>query len=222
MNDITVGSLRINEVRTTTGKKMLAAFRENGTRLLMDVTSSAIEDGQNGYVFDNKLIISVHWANFTDEDIKQTVKSAIKIRFTPSDAGFWTTIKFGTYAWGDVITLPGLMNSFNDTMMPITDVVLLISDSSNGRLIAVKNAPLDNDLGIFLRSRNKISYDYFNNSGFKRLSYRLTSELIADWETATAAVTHKMLSVDASSLATSVGTVGVDIGEDNTVRTVRY
>ena len=70
MNEVRLGSTRIDRVTTTEGKKMLAAYRADNTRLLMDIMSYAIEDGQTGYMFDNKLIIVVHWKDFSEEDFK--------------------------------------------------------------------------------------------------------------------------------------------------------
>lgn len=220
MQDINIGSLRLGEVTTTTGKKMLAAYRQNGTRLLMDVTAAAIEDGQHGYLFDNKFIITVHWRGFTDEDRLQTTASGIKLRFLPTANGFWTTVRFGTYRWGDVITLPGLMTSFNDGEMPFTDVVFIFIDSADGTPIAVRRLPLDDETGEFLRERSAAAYSWFASSGYKQPKYRLLSDLIRDWDTASAEITHRMTSNDASMLATAFGTVGIDADRDNNISRV--
>ena len=177
MQEIKIGSLRLGEVTTTTGKRMLAAYRENGTRLLMDITASAIEDGQNGYLFDNKFIITVHWRGFSAEDKMQTAASGIKLRFLPTENGFWATVRFGTYRWGDVITLPGLMTSFNDLDAPFTDVVFVFVDSADGTPVAVRRLPLDDETGDFLKTRCKTAYDWFAASGYKQPKYRLLSDL---------------------------------------------
>ncbi len=217
MNDINIGSLRIGEVTTTTGKKMIAAYRANGTRLLMDVTAAAIGDGQNGYMFDNKLIITVHWKNFTSEDKTQTAASGIRLRFLPTENGFWTVVRFGTYRWGDVITLPGLMTSFNEPDTPFTDVIFVFVDSTDGTPIAVRRLPLDDVTGEFLSKRSKTAYEWFASSGYKQQKYRLLSDLCRDWEEASAAVTRKMTIGDASVLASSIGAVGIDCDSDNNI-----
>lgn len=217
MQEIKIGSLRLGEVTTTTGKRMLAAYRENGTRLLMDITASAIEDGQNGYLFDNKFIITVHWRGFSAEDKMQTAASGIKLRFLPTENGFWATVRFGTYRWGDVITLPGLMTSFNDLDSPFTDVVFVFVDSADGTPVAVRRLPLDDETGDFLKTRCKTAYDWFAASGYKQPKYRLLSDLCRDWETASAGITRRMTSNDAAMLASAFGSVGIDVDRDNNV-----
>lgn len=217
LQEINIGTLRIGEVTTTTGKKMLAAYRENGTRLLMEMTAAAVDDGQNGYMFDNKYIIVVHWNGFTSEDRIQTTESGIKLRFLPTENGFWATVRFGSYRWGDVITLPGLMSSFNDRDKPFTDVAFIFVDSSDGTPIAVRSFPLDGETGAFLRDRCNAAYDRFAASGMKQPKYRLLSELVRDWEAASETVTRRMTSTDASMLASAFGTVGLDIDKNNNI-----
>ncbi len=217
MNDINIGSLRLGEVTTTTGKKMLAAYRSNGTRLLMDVTAAAIEDGQNGYMFDNKFIITVHWKNFSAEDRAQTAQSGIRLRFLPTENGFWTVVRFGTYRWGDVITLPGLMNSFNEPNTPFTEVIFVFADSEDGTPISLRRLPLDEETGEFLAARCKVAYNWFARSGFKQEKYRLLTDLCRDWEAASAQITSRMTSSDAAMLATAFGAVGIDADGSNNI-----
>lgn len=183
----------------------------------MEVSQSSVEDGQNGYLFDNKYIIVVHWNGFSDEDRIQTTQSGIKLRMLPTENGFWTTVRFGTYRWGDVITLPGLMTSFNDLSSPFTDLIFLFVDSSDGTPVAIRSFPLDTETGEFLKNRCRVSYDWFASSGRKKPQYRLLSELNNDWEAASDSIIRRMTSNDAAMLASAVGSVGLDIDKDNNI-----
>lgn len=194
MNEVRLGSTRIARVTTTEGKKMLAAYRADNTRLLMDIMSYAIEDGQTGYMFDNKLIIVVHWKDFSEEDKAQTAASDIRLRFCAVENGFWCYVKFGNYDWGDVITLPGLISGFNSADRAVTDIVFFFVDSATGEPIAMRTMPLTAKAGSMLSQKNGKAYSWFSRSGYKALSYTRVSELFNDWLTASSHITEAMVS----------------------------
>lgn len=163
-------------------KILYYAQRKNGASILMDVLAEDIPDGQTAYMFDNKLIITVHWKDFKSED-ENNIYSDIKLRMAPFfEWGLTFWVKFGSYKWGDILTMPGLLSSFN-AEKTFTEVVFLFVDSTNGQPIAIRVMPLNNKIGNLIYNGNYVSYEYFHRSGKCRQSYQKTEIplLFSDW-----------------------------------------
>ena len=217
-----LGTTTITDVVTKTGKKMIAAFREDGTRILMDVTDRAIPDGQTSYMFDNKLIVTVHWNGFTDEDVAQTLHSEILFRMGMMKSGLCMFVKFGNYPWGDVLNLPGIMGSFNDPNKVFTDLVFIFVDSDNGSVIGIREIPLNGEISNYIAAGNAQSYIFFNESGFKKSSYKLVSELHDDWCKAAAEDLKIARNIDFEAMKNAPGIYGIDVDKDDFAKFYRY
>lgn len=210
-----IGTLKLMSATTTTGKKMLAGFRQDGTRLLMDITNDVIPDGQTAYMFDNKLIITVHWAGFTEDDYKAVFNNTIKLRMGMMESGACIFVKFGDYVWGDVLTLPGLMGSFNDPNSLFTDVVFVFIDSQTGMVLGMREIPLIEEVGAFLGYANATSYIFFEDSGYKKSSYRVVSELHDDWCKAAASDLATARNIDFEAMSEAKGIYCINIDEND-------
>lgn len=216
------GTLTLMEMTTTTGKKMLGGFRKDGTRLLMDITSSAIPDGQTSYMFDNKLIITVHWSDYTPEDIAATFHNTINLRMGLLESGLCLFVKFGSYKWGDILNLPGLMSSFNDPEKEFDEVIFVFIDSADGRIIGVREIPINGEIAELIAYGNMTSYFFFDKSPYKKRSYRLVSELHSDWCNAAADDLRIARNIDFEAMQSASGIYGIDVDENDFAKFYKY
>jgi len=216
------GSLVLFETVTTSGKRMIGGLKADGTRLLMDVVSSAIPDGQTSYMFDNKLIITVHWNNFTDEDREAVFNNTIKLRMGLFETGHCMFVKFGGYDWGDVSNLPGLISSFNDDSKPFDMVLFVFVDSATGEIVGTREFPINGEIASLVSYANGVSYRYFCNCGLKKDSYRVCSELYSDWSQATFNDSKFAREFPISVMENPKNFYGIDVNENDFAQFYKY
>ena len=209
------GTLTVTQVQTKSGKEMLMLQRKNDTRILVDYKEDAQEDGQHAYMFDNKLVIIVHWSRFTQEDFDATFKNILQLRMGLMRSGLCITVKFGGYQWGSVKTLPGIMGTFNDLEKPFDRITFIFADSNNGNVIGYRDFMLNKTMADFLRAANKQSYQFFADSNAKRVQYGTVAELTDDWCVVAAQDFKNMQNIDYEKMASCPGIYGMNADVEN-------
>ena len=211
------GTLTVTQVQTTSGKEKLMMQRKNNTRILVDYKQTEVEDGQDAYMFDNKLIIIVHWGCYTKDDFEATFKNILMLRMGLMRSGLCITVKFGNYQWGMVNTLPGIMGTFNEPEKPFDRITFIFADSATGNIMGYRDFMLNKTTAEFLRTANKQSYRFFADSNAKRASYATVKELISDWQVVAAQDLQSMQNIDYERMATCPGVFGMnaDVGNNS-------
>ncbi len=209
------GTLTVTQVQTKSGKEMLMLQRKNDTRILVDYKEDAQEDGQHAYMFDNKLVIVVHWSRYTQEDFEATFKNILQLRMGLMRSGLCITVKFGGYQWGSVKTLPGVMGTWCDPDKPFDRITFIFADSNNGNVMGYRDFMLNKTMADFLKSANNQSYQFFAESSAKRPEYRSVAELMDDWCLVAAQDLQSMQNIDYEKMASYPGIYGMNADVEN-------
>ena len=216
------GTLTVTQVQTKSGKEMLMLQRKNDTRILVDYKEDAQKDGQYAYMFDNKLVIIVHWSRYAKEDFEETFNNVLQLRMGLMRSGLCITVKFGGYRWGTVKTLPGIMGTFNDPEKPFDRITFIFADSNNGNVMGYRDFIPDKTMADFLKSANNQSYRFFADSSAKCPEYRSVAELMDDWCVVAAQDLQSMQNIDYEKMASYPGIYGMNADAENRPSFFRY
>lgn len=212
----------VSDCVTPQSGQILSAQAQIGNispKIFMDVRNEIIPDGQTAYFFGNKIIITVHWSDFSEED-DAAVNGEIKLSagLNYKESGLFMFVKFGNYRWGDILIQPGLMSSFNDPSKAFDEIAFVFVDSNDGKMRSVRVVPITGELQKFFAYGDFVSYKYFHNSGYKKQSYKSVRELYDDWSKASMATRMWLLQEDPAELSEAPGMVNAIIDKDNNIR----
>ncbi len=214
-------NVTVSEGLTPQGGNLLIADTViNGTarRLFMDVRNETIPDGQTAYMFGNKIIVTVHWSGFSDEDIRQCegpIKFSAGLNYLES--GLFMFVKFGSYQWGDILVQPDLLWYFNDYTKGFDEIAFVFVDSDTGKLVMLRSFPINENFGEFFVYGNNMSYEFFEKSGYKQSSYKSVRILFDDWSKASMRTRLWLLREDPEALSESSGMVNATIDTNNNI-----
>lgn len=214
-------NVMVSEGITPQGGKLLIAdtvLDGKSRRLFMDVRNEMIPDGQTAYLFGNKIIVTVHWNGFNDEDMAQC-DSDIKFfsGLNYMESGLFMFVKFGNYQWGDVLVQPDLLWFFNDPNKGFDEIVFIFVDSDNGDLKSVRGFPVTGKFTQFFTYGNHMSYEYFAKSGKKRSQYKSVRDLFDDWSSASMSTRLWLLNEDPEELHDAEGVITATMDRNNNV-----
>lgn len=205
------GKVVIAEVNTPQrGACVTAQIPDEKKAIFMDVRSDAIPDGQTGYLFGNKVIITVHWEGFNDEDMQNCFHNDLKLRIGCLETGIFMFCKFGSYPWGDVILLPGIISSWNDVTADFDEVIFVFVDSASAQVIGCRSFPISGPLATYIRDANYVSYEYFHKAGAAKQSYTSIDEIHDAWSNLTIKSQALLRTLDLEQISTAKGIYGLD------------
>lgn len=215
-------NVMVSEGITPQGGKLLIAdtvLDGKARRLFMDVRKEMIPDGQTAYLFGNKVIVTVHWSGFNQEDEQQCdgeIKFFAGLNYKGS--GLFMFVKFGNYQWGDVLVQPDLLWTFNDYQKGFDEIVFVFVDSDTGDLKSVRGFPITGKITGFFTYGNHMSYEYFAKSGMKQSGYTSVRTLFDDWSKASMDTRLWLLREDPEALFTAEGVVTAVMDKNNNIK----
>ena len=214
-------NVMVSEGITPQGGQLLIAdtvLDGKARRLFMDVRNEMIPDGQTAYLFGNKILVTVHWNDFSDED-KAQCESDIKFfaGLNYLGSGLFMGVKFGNYQWGNILVQPDLLWTFNDYKKGFDEIVFIFVDSNMGAVQSVRSFPIDGIFPSFFSYGNTMSYEYFAKSGKKQPQYTSVRTLFDDWSAASMSTRLWLLQEDPAELFAAEGVVTATMDQNNNV-----
>ncbi len=220
--------LMISEVTTPqSGKVLCADYAPTNTTIFMDVKSKSMPDGVNTYLIGNKILRIVHWEDVTDEDIQATMYGTLHFRagnvgneiYTPGQFMFG---KFGTYRWGYDEVFPGLMPAMNNLEKPFDEMIVLLVNSNDLKVLGSRTVTLPQKLGYFIAQGNINSLRHLQRCCPMGPRVSNMRELVNLWNKIVESHFTPLYQSNLSALSTASGICGLDVDEEGVVHYVKF
>ncbi len=220
------GDLMIQEVRTPQSGDTLCAMWKSWTgnpmRIFMDVNIELIPDGQTAYFVANKIIVTVHWSNITQEDMSNLFNNTLKLRAGLLEEGLFMITKFGDYKWGDVNICPGLMTTFNNPQKAVDEIIFVFVESTTSKVVGARSFPVNGEFAMFLTYGDDVAMKHFQKNGPHKDSYKSIRDLHSDWASLTMGSFMQVRMADLDALSTASGVYGLDADASDFARFYKF